>query len=335
MATDDQTWLKLWRKSLKSWVYKRGPRMWYLWTTLLMEAAWTTKWAAVQAGRGHATIELQPGQLVFGRNRWAEKLKCNPSTLRSDIAELAEHGNITCKPTNNFTVVSICEWPTYQGDNSTTMPAECQPSDSKQASRVTAECQPPMLNGVSYQGENDGVLPIEGGKNDSKNTTIPQQKEHETDNPMPAECQRSDSGVTAECQPNDTVKERVEVKKVKKVKKKHTHDLSDDEREQLFERFWELYPCRNGRKLNRAEAKTAYMALKPADRDAVMGAVANYAAYIRQSDGKAKDAFRWLRRPPKGAGQEPWRDYIEAPSEPQGPKKGADNAIVVGDRRYR
>ncbi len=113
-------------------------------------------------------------------------------------------------------------------------------------------------------------------------------------------------------QNSHTRKER----KRKEKKGKETHTTQpDDEREKLFVIFWEAYPMRNGRKVGKEEARAGFAKVAESDLPAVMLAVQNYAGYIRQSDGKAKDAFRWLRKPAQGPGQEPWREYVEPAKE--------------------
>jgi hypothetical protein len=71
-----------------------------------------------------------------------------------------------------------------------------------------------------------------------------------------------------------------------------------------FEEFWNLYPTRNGKKLEKKAALKNFCQLTTEDRQQVIRAVKNYAA----SGEMPKDPHRWLRT---GKGDEPWRDWLE------------------------
>lgn len=58
-----------------------------------------------------------------------------------------------------------------------------------------------------------------------------------------------------------------------------------------FEQFWDIYPARNGRKRDKAKARTQWGRLSQAERDNALQAVRHYA----DEEQFVKDAFRWLR----------------------------------------
>lgn len=62
-----------------------------------------------------------------------------------------------------------------------------------------------------------------------------------------------------------------------------------------FEQFWDAYPRRNGKRLEKRKAQAQWQRLKPADRDAALIGVVHYAALCDAGETIAKDAFRWLR----------------------------------------
>lgn len=76
-----------------------------------------------------------------------------------------------------------------------------------------------------------------------------------------------------------------------------------------FDIFWSLYPTRRGKKIGKAEAEIAFSILSPADQEAVLVAVKNYAA----SDTLPKDPVRFIRK-------DYWREWLE-PETPQ-PARG-------------
>ena len=80
-----------------------------------------------------------------------------------------------------------------------------------------------------------------------------------------------------------------------------------------FEEFWNLYPMRNGKRVEKPGAVKKFQALKPDDRVLVLTAVRNYARSELVEKGIGiKDAHRWLRT---GKDHEPWRDWME-PEQP-------------------
>lgn len=66
-----------------------------------------------------------------------------------------------------------------------------------------------------------------------------------------------------------------------------------------FERFWQQYPRRDGKRLYRAEALAIWRRLPPAERDRAMRNVGHYAA-AAAAGTRPKDCLRWLRPLPGG-----------------------------------
>lgn len=77
-----------------------------------------------------------------------------------------------------------------------------------------------------------------------------------------------------------------------------------------FQKLWDLYPSRNGRKLEKLKALDEFLKLKTADIPLVMLAVAELA----KSDQLPKDCFRWLR-----GGS--WREWLPTKPETKKPAK--------------
>ena len=75
-----------------------------------------------------------------------------------------------------------------------------------------------------------------------------------------------------------------------------------------FQEFWDLFPDRNGKKLEKGQALSKFSRLTTANRQLVLVAVKNYAAseLIQKGIG-IKDAHRWLRN---GKDEERWREWI-------------------------
>jgi hypothetical protein len=78
------------------------------------------------------------------------------------------------------------------------------------------------------------------------------------------------------------------------------------EKKLLFEKFWQLYPLRNGKKLLKADAEEFFVKeIKDEEFDLLLKAVGNYAVSRTVTDGYVKDAIRFLRK-------DYWKSWIEA-----------------------
>jgi hypothetical protein len=108
-------WIRLWRKSLESRVF-HNPGLWKVWTWCLLKAAYTERWATVKTGRSVVEVELAPGEFVFGRNVAAQELEMAPSTVRNRMRKLEKLRNVDIKEDTHYSIVSIVNWPSYQGE---------------------------------------------------------------------------------------------------------------------------------------------------------------------------------------------------------------------------
>ncbi|MCA9497969.1 MAG: hypothetical protein KC588_02120 [Nitrospira sp.] len=76
-----------------------------------------------------------------------------------------------------------------------------------------------------------------------------------------------------------------------------------------FQKFWNAYPARNGKKLGKGETERLFAALTDEDQELACTAAKNYATSdMAQASIGIKDPKRFLR---DGTGNEPWRDWIE------------------------
>ncbi len=75
-----------------------------------------------------------------------------------------------------------------------------------------------------------------------------------------------------------------------------------------FLEFWNIYPCRNGRKIGKSEAQRKFFLLSAKHRPLLIQATKNY---VNSQDVKngigIKDPHRFIK---DGYGGERWREYI-------------------------
>lgn len=77
----------------------------------------------------------------------------------------------------------------------------------------------------------------------------------------------------------------------------------DDGTAARFQEFWQAYPARNGKKLEKAVTESRFQKLSPADQALAVRAARNYADSLRGQEISAKDPKRFFR-------DEYWRDWI-------------------------
>lgn len=111
-------YVKLWRKSLDNgWL--QNHELWAFWSYCLLKAS--HKKFVVKIG--FQEITLLPGQFVFGRKQAAKDLKMSEWQIRACLDFLKKHENLTIKTTNKFSIITIINWVTYQGDDIDEPPA--------------------------------------------------------------------------------------------------------------------------------------------------------------------------------------------------------------------
>jgi len=104
-------YVKLWRKSFDSgWL--QNHKLWAFWTWCLLKASHKEYDAIV----GLQVVHLLPGQFIFGRRKAAEETGLSEREIRTIVEFLRNAGNMTNKTTNKFSIITIINWGTYQGD---------------------------------------------------------------------------------------------------------------------------------------------------------------------------------------------------------------------------
>ena len=126
-------WIKLHRKLIVSSI-SDNPNTLCVWVHLLLKATHKEHTQIV----GRQSVRLMPGQLIFGRKSFSKESGLSENVIRGAMDILAKLNQITTKPTNRFSVVSIVNWGMYQ--NTDTDTTSKPPTDSQQiASRSPAD----------------------------------------------------------------------------------------------------------------------------------------------------------------------------------------------------
>ena len=118
----DNTWIKLWRKSIDSAVFSNAD-LWKLWSLCLMKASYSERWVSFENSTN--PIHIFPGQFITGRFSLHEEFygskrvsKKNKSALTvwRMLQKLEKLGNVNIKTYNKYSIISIVNWNEYQQD---------------------------------------------------------------------------------------------------------------------------------------------------------------------------------------------------------------------------
>lgn len=121
-------YVKLWRKTLDNGIM-RNHQLLAFWVWCLMRA--THKPVKVMVG--YQVIGLEPGQLIFGRDKAASMLNLSPRTVRTCLETLKNAQQLTIQTTNKYSIISIINWHVYQGNEN----ANDQQDDHLSVQRAT------------------------------------------------------------------------------------------------------------------------------------------------------------------------------------------------------
>ena len=101
-------WITLHRKFL-TWEWFDKPEMVQLFIWLLLNANYTDKKWQGQV--------IKRGQILTTTPKIMEALRLTEQQTRTCIGRLKSTGEITCKSTNKYTIITICNYDRYQDDN--------------------------------------------------------------------------------------------------------------------------------------------------------------------------------------------------------------------------
>lgn len=101
-------WLKYHRRIEQSVVWQDA-ELFRFWMWLLGRAAWRPRQVAKLGGR-----ELGPGQVFIGTRDAAKTLRIGHQRVRTMLKLLEGCANLTREPTRHGTIITICNWTSYQ-----------------------------------------------------------------------------------------------------------------------------------------------------------------------------------------------------------------------------
>lgn len=105
-----QGWIKLHRK-LIDWGWFKNPDIAHLFVYLILKANHKDgSWQGIQ---------VKKGQLLTGRKRLSEETGLSEQKIRTCLSRLKSTSDITIESTSKYSLITVCNYKTYQSDNAT------------------------------------------------------------------------------------------------------------------------------------------------------------------------------------------------------------------------
>lgn len=113
------SFIKLDRSIVDSYCFA-NPNHLKIWIWMLTKATFKKSYPKLKASKGFITVELNRGQLLFGRLKASEELDMSESVIRRTLDKFVQIGQIKVEKTNLFSIITICNYDSYQNNTSET-----------------------------------------------------------------------------------------------------------------------------------------------------------------------------------------------------------------------
>lgn len=149
-------WIKVYRKMLKSELFN-CPELFHAAMWCLLKAAHKPRTVIASTGRGSVVVQINPGQMVFGRKSAGRQLGCSEASAKRRINRLARIGFLIAHPSAHYSIVTICNWESYQ---------QSKPSTDRPSSDHSVQaCEQVSVQATVHIQEDKN---IQEGKNSSR-----------------------------------------------------------------------------------------------------------------------------------------------------------------------
>jgi len=106
-------WIKLHRKTLDSKIFA-DPYLFKIFSWCLLKASKKRETKTFSCGLGKITVEVKPGQFIYGRLAAAEELQMKPSSIRNRLKKIEKFGCINIYPKKTHSIIYITKWALFQ-----------------------------------------------------------------------------------------------------------------------------------------------------------------------------------------------------------------------------
>lgn len=115
-----------------------------IWIWCLCKANFKDRSVPLKIGKGETIIQVKRGSFIFGRFKAEEELFIDGSTIYKSIKKLEEMGMVDISSSNQYSIITICNYDTYQQSCNYKIASKEQQNDKQvttkgQASNTTKE----------------------------------------------------------------------------------------------------------------------------------------------------------------------------------------------------
>jgi hypothetical protein len=107
------SFIKIDRDILSSYCFANANHL-KIWLWLLVKANYKKAFVPLKIGIGYTTVEVNRGQLLFGRHKAEEELGIDGSLIYRVLNKFEELGQINIVSNNQYSIITICKYDTYQ-----------------------------------------------------------------------------------------------------------------------------------------------------------------------------------------------------------------------------
>jgi hypothetical protein len=285
-------WIKLYVKIIDSAVGS-DDFLCRLWMFCLCKANWKDGW--------FRATEIPSGSFAFSYDVFCEQLNVSRSKLIRGLKKLEVMGQISVKSDTRFTVVSICNWTTYQNTDEQSDKQNDAPVVNERETNDTTSGKRTRNERATIE-EIKIIKTLKDGEELKTNTTA-----------SPPEPAVPDSSP-----------------RTRRRKEKPPLEADPD-----FERFWDAFP--SGRKSGKGAVRKAWAsAVQKCPVDAIIGAVMEYASSEVGRGPYVKGPAVWLNQECWDDDRDSWRERVAATvSDPRGNLAVRDRMFAEIDRQER
>lgn len=133
----DSGFILLSRRILDSEVFA-SQKLLKIWIWCLCKANFKDKNIPLKVGKGETIVNVKRGSFLFGRYRAEDELFIDGSTIYKSMKKLEDMGMIEIDSNNQYSVVSVCNYDSYQDSNNYQVTSKEQVSNNE----VTSKSQP-------------------------------------------------------------------------------------------------------------------------------------------------------------------------------------------------
>ena len=152
---NNNTYILLARSIIDSDVFA-SQKLLKIWIWCLCKASFKDRVVSLKIGRGETPVKMKRGQFIFGRHSAEEELFIDGSTIYKSMQKLKELGNITIDSNNQYSIITISNYDTYQDPDNYKVATKEQPSNNQ----VTSKEQVSNTNKKGNKGDKDNKIDI-------------------------------------------------------------------------------------------------------------------------------------------------------------------------------